>query len=201
MIKGKYLIKYSIGHLHDNLFFKIIWWKWRALMLDSQWFCILVQIPPRETDKCVLLKEWSARLRTRFIYIRFISWTFDFWRLASFLTWCIPTYCMHKITNLWKLGLHWSLKLQENNGGKHTSVAQICVLQMHEKGFRSDLFLRFKYLSEKLTLSQNCFTSEGAVSRNVLSTALHCLLPSKVDFEVETLRPNQELTPGPWKCS
>ena len=40
---------------------------------------------------------------------------------------------------------------------------------MPEKGFRSKVFLRFKYFREKLPLSQKYVTSEGVVSHNVLN--------------------------------
>ena len=72
---------------------------------------------------------------------------------------------MHKITNLWKFELNWSLKLQDNNGRKNTLVTRSCVLSENQ----------FKYFTEKL-LSQNYVTSEGATSQNVLCYQHHSIV-------------------------
>ena len=52
----------------------------------------------------------------------------------------------HKITNLWKLDLHWSSKLRENDERKNTLVGRICVLPERNK--------RLLPLSQKTTLLQ-----------------------------------------------
>ena len=71
---------------------------------------------------------------------------------------------MHKITNLWKFGLNWSSKLQENNERKNTLVAQIVCFQMLIKasGLKSFIF------EWEITSFSKTVTSEGAVSHNVL---------------------------------
>ena len=76
---------------------------------------------------------------------------------------------MHKITNLWKFELNWSLKLRHNNESKSTLVRRSCVLS--DAWFRDpqNLILR----SRNQTWENNFFlekyvTSEGAVSHNVL---------------------------------
>ena len=95
---------------------------------------------------------------------------------TSIFTWCISTYAQNN--NLWKFWRNWSSKLRENNGRKIPFVTQVAVL--------SDAFnlrpqlrsrIQFKYLSEKLLLSQKvCYFRESRFSQ---STALHYLLPSK----------------------
>ena len=63
---------------------------------------------------------------------------------------------MHKITNLWKFELNWSLKLQDNNERKNTLVTQNLILWSGIKFQENYLFL------------ENYVTSEGAISHNVL---------------------------------
>ena len=70
----------------------------------------------------------------------------------------------HKITNLWKYGLDWSLDLQENNERKiypclNTLCASRCI-----NGFRSSLLL----FGQEIISFSNYVTSEGAVFHNVL---------------------------------
>ena len=92
---------------------------------------------------------------------------------------------MRKITSLWKFGLNWSLKLQENDERNNTLVVQNSVLLIGIKleGFWPEVIY---YFSEKLPFSQKLFyfTSEGVVSHKVLyyrqSTAFRCPSPSKV---------------------
>ena len=63
---------------------------------------------------------------------------------------------MHKITNLWKFGLNWSLKLRENNERKkhprRTSFVLLNALKEHyrigKKSWRSQIYI-------KLTRSNN----------------------------------------------
>ena len=74
---------------------------------------------------------------------------------TSILTWCIPTY-MHKITNLWKFGLNWSFKLQENNKEKKHNFVWF---QMYNRRLQAWSPLQFG--------RENYVTSEGAVSHKL----------------------------------
>ena len=65
---------------------------------------------------------------------------------------------MHKITNLWKFGLNWSLKLQEDNERKK----QLCCTNL--------CAFRCPKTTTMLLQREQCFK---------LSTALWCSLPNK----------------------
>ena len=76
---------------------------------------------------------------------------------------------------------YWSSWLQDNKERKHTLVAQHVCFQMHDKGFRTEVLLRFEfYFRNKLPLSQNYVTSEGVVSPNVLLYQHHSIARYKV---------------------
>ena len=67
-----------------------------------------------------------------------------------------PNICI-KITSLWKLG---------SNG--------------HQKRHQAEVYFRFKHLSEKILLSQKLRYFRGSHFSQCFSTALGCLLPSKL---------------------
>ena len=73
---------------------------------------------------------------------------------------------MHKITNLWKFELTWSLKLWEQ-WKKNTLVKRSCVLS--DAWFRDLKIwgLEIEFVGNYFFL-ENYVTSEGAVSHNVL---------------------------------
>ena len=70
-----------------------------------------------------------------------------------------PNICIRTITNLWKFGLDWSSKFQENlnERKKHPSCKNLCAFRCLKKKASGLIFY----------------------SRVILSTALHCSLPSK----------------------
>ena len=90
---------------------------------------------------------------------------------------------MHKITNLWKFELNWLSKLimEEKTQLSHDVVC----FQMLDFGTSKSNYEVLKSNSNSLVENyfflKNYTTSKGAVSQNVfiLSTVLHCLLPSK----------------------
>ena len=79
---------------------------------------------------------------------------------------------MYKITNFDSFGHRSCKKIVKQK--KHPCCTNLCAFRCIIKGFRPEVF---QYLSEKLPLSQKlCYS---AISHNVLlSTALHCSLPS-----------------------
>ena len=87
--------------------------------------------------------------------------------LDTFGNWQRPVFSLavsqhlHKITNLWKFELNWISKLRDVNG--RTS-------KMNSKVSKSN-----PWKSSKTTFLQSRFSHCF-----ILSTALHCLLPSKV---------------------
>ena len=91
---------------------------------------------------------------------------------------------MHKITNVWKFELNWSSKLRDNNGrNTPLSYKVLCFgdawfwelkIYLHYKVSKSNLwkiisFSKTTQLQRKPSLTK-CI---------IISTALHCLLPSK----------------------
>ena len=85
----------------------------------------------------------------------------------SLLTWCIS---MHIITNLWKLELNWSSKLRRDNNERiiHPCHTKLCAFRWlisrpQILNLRSQNQIRGNYF-----FLENCVTSEGAVSHNVL---------------------------------
>ena len=76
---------------------------------------------------------------------------------------------MHKITNLWKFELDWSLELLDKWKKKNIFVTRSCVLS--DGWFRDLKFLiwglEIKFVANYFFL-ENYATSEGAVSHNVL---------------------------------
>ena len=76
---------------------------------------------------------------------------------------------MHKITNLWKFELNWSSKLRDNNGRKkHPCHKKLCAFRCLISRPQNLILRSRNQIRGKLLLSRYCFTSEGAVSHNVL---------------------------------
>ena len=74
---------------------------------------------------------------------------------------------LHKITNMWKFGLNWSSKLWDNKGRKNTLVTRSCVLRCSKSNSevsKSNSNIKV----ENYFFLENCVTSEGAASHNVL---------------------------------
>ena len=86
------------------------------------------------------------------------------------------------MTNPCKFGLNLSAKLQENNERKNNLVSQNCVcFQMPEKGFGSEVFLRFKYSIAKLSFSKTMFLQRELFLTMIytINSSLLLAIPSK----------------------
>ena len=119
-------------------------------------------------------REWTVSLvysrakMLRKICKLLLKDTGHYWKFflskTSLLTWCISSsQHMHRITNLCKFGLNWSTKLQDNNERK-TPLLHLCAFRC--------LILR----PQKLRYFRGSQFSHSFI----LSTALHCSIPSKV---------------------
>ena len=98
---------------------------------------------------------------------------------------------MHKITNLWKFKLNWSLKLRDINERKNTQVVTPSCVLSADAWFRS---VKIKFWGLKIKLVENFVKSNFSfLSRKlryfrrsrfshcfILSTSPHYTLPSKV---------------------
>ena len=129
---------------------------WLSVLLEdtAPWIAHRLGVEPmkQKTQKNILAKNplylhMLTYNRTGFLnYHILVSLSLQVWDL-TFLTVCSclktldtfsncqrPVFSLgvsqhvHIITNLWKLGLNWSLTMQENNERKTTLVATICVL-------------------------------------------------------------------------
>ena len=143
-------------------------------------------------------KEHEYKLNLPTLHLNHTNKCYGFWlkALDTFGNCQRPVFSlgvsqhMHQITSLWKFGLNWSLKLQENDERINTLVVvQNSVLSDRNKRLLARSLLLgikdfwpevFYYFSEKLLLSQklghfrgNCF-----LQCCILSTALCCSLPS-----------------------
>ena len=89
---------------------------------------------------------------------------------------------MHKITNLWKFELNWSLKLRDNYERKKPLSHEVVCFQMLDFE-TSNLILRsWNQIRGKLLLSRKVLHSEGAVSHNVLYYQQHPITRYQVRF-------------------
>ena len=90
---------------------------------------------------------------------------------------------IHKITNLWKSELNWWSKLQEINWRKKKTLShKLCAFRCLDIETSVSWGLKIKYFSEKLPLSQKSMLLQREPFLTmfcILSTALHCSLPSK----------------------
>ena len=81
---------------------------------------------------------------------------------------------MPKMTNLWKFELNRSSKLGDNKERKNTLVKRSCVL--------SDAWFQDLKFDENYFFLENYFTSEGAVSHNVLYYQPFPITPNQERF-------------------
>ena len=89
---------------------------------------------------------------------------------------------LHKIANLRKFELNWLSELRENNGRNNTHVPSCVRSDAWFRDLSWDLKINSNILVRNYLFLKNYITSEGAISFSqcvILSTALHCLLPSK----------------------
>ena len=91
---------------------------------------------------------------------------FDKMLKTNILTWYFPTSLLHKNYKSVKI---WArlVKLQENIERKKT-LMHVCLQMPDNKGFKSEVLIRLKNCSEKLTVSQKLCYFRGSHSHKVL---------------------------------
>ena len=112
-------------------------------------------------------------------------------------TWCIPIL-RHALTDLWIFWRNWSSKLQENKNARKTQLLHKFKMP-NIRTQRCEVFC----LSENYLFFKIYVTSEGGRFSQcaILSTALHCSLPSNLSsLPIVSLPELGELPQVGFKC-